>query len=145
MLALMHQALSWIQLAENEELLSQEDKSPIVLVVEDTAIQRLDAVSMIEHAGFEALEAASAEDALSILETHSSVDVVFTDIRMPGGMDGLKLAAAVKARWPAITVLTTSGALEIPDDQLPEGCLFLPKPYSAEQIVSAIQRTIRTA
>jgi two-component system, response regulator PdtaR len=142
MLAFLHQALSWIQLAENEELLFQNDKCPIVLVVEDKATHRLEAVSMIEHAGYEALEAGSADDALSILESRPGVDVVFTDVRMAGDMDGLKLAAAVRARWPSIAVVTTSGAVEIGDDQLPAGCLFLPKPYSAEQMIGTIQRTV---
>jgi two-component system, response regulator PdtaR len=144
-LTLMQQALAWIQLAENEELLDRADKCPIVLVVEDTPMQRFDAVSMIERAGFETLEAASADDAISILESSPNVDVVFTDIKMPGSMDGLKLAAAIKARWPSITVVATSGVMDIRDEQLPEGCLFVPKPYSAEQVVGALQGMVRAS
>lgn len=143
MLALMHQALSWIQLAENEELLAHVNDRAVVLVVEDKPIQRLDAVSMIEDAGYDTLEAASADAAISILESRAVVDVVFTDIRMAGGMDGLNLAAAVKKRWPSITVVTTSGAFDVPDEQLPPGCLFLPKPYSPKQIIGAIQGLAR--
>jgi CheY-like chemotaxis protein len=144
MLPLMHQALSWIQLAENEEFLAQADTIPLVLVVEDKPLQRLDAVSMIESAGFEAIGAKNADDAIAILELHQRIEIVFTDIRMPGSMDGLKLAEAINARWPSIPVVATSGNV-LGEEQLPEGCVFLPKPYSQEQIAGTIQRLVRSA
>ena len=103
-------------------------KGPAVLVVEDEALIRLGAVRMIENAGFEVIEAAGADEAIQILESRSDIRVVFTDIHMPGSMDGLKLAHAVRHRWPPIKIVVTSGR-ELPTEQdLPEGGRFFPKP-----------------
>ena len=82
---------------------------PAVLVVEDESLVRLGAVTIIEDAGFEVIEAASADEAIGILECRSDIRVVFTDIHMPGSMDGLKLAQAVRDRWPPIKIIVTSG------------------------------------
>jgi CheY-like chemotaxis protein len=84
-------------------------KRPIVLIVEDEFLLRMDAIEMIEGAGFEAIEAGNAEEAIAILERRSDIRVVFTDVQMPGSMDGLKLAAAVRGRWPPIQIIATSG------------------------------------
>ncbi len=112
------------------------DKSrrPIVLVVEDDHLLRLDATDMVESAGFEVIEAANADEAISILESRNDIAVVFTDIQMPGSMDGLKLARAVRGRWPPIKIVTTSGLRIIEETDLPEGGRFLPKPYSSVQV-----------
>jgi CheY-like chemotaxis protein len=74
------------------------EKRPVILVVEDESLIRMHAVEMIEEA-FEVVEAASADEAIAILEARLDITVVFTDIQMPGRMDGLKLAAAVRDRW----------------------------------------------
>src|ERR1700751_4736697 len=98
-----------------------ELKRPAVLVVEDEFLLRMDAADVIGAAGFEALEAANADRAITILEARSDVTVVFTDIQMPGSMDGLKLARAVRGRWPPIKIIATSGQLHVGDTDLPEG------------------------
>jgi CheY-like chemotaxis protein len=107
---------------------------PVVLVVEDEALLRMNAVEMVEAAGFEVLEAANADEAILILENRFDITVVFTDIQMPGSMDGLKLAAAVRGRWPPIKIVATSGHIEVSEQDLPEGGRFLSKPYSSHQI-----------
>jgi two-component system, response regulator PdtaR len=83
--------------------LGVELKIPAVLIVEDEPLVRLGAVQTIEDAGFEVIEAANADEAIEILEKRSDIRVVFTDVHMPGSMDGLKLAHAVRNRWPPIT------------------------------------------
>jgi CheY-like chemotaxis protein len=107
---------------------------PVVLVVEDDHLLRLDATDMVKSAGFEVIEAANADEAISILESRNDIAVVFTDIQMPGSMDGLKLARAVRGRWPPIKIVTTSGLRIIEETDLPEGGRFLPKPYSSVQV-----------
>jgi CheY-like chemotaxis protein len=87
-----------------------ESGRPVVLVVEDDHLLRLDAADMIEAAGFEVVGAANADEAIAILESRNDIMVVFTDIQMPGSMDGLKLARAVRGRWPPIKIVTTSGS-----------------------------------
>jgi CheY-like chemotaxis protein len=88
-------------------------RRPVVLIVEDEFLLRMDAVDMIAGAGFEVVEAANADEAIEILETRGDVTVVFTDIQMPGSMDGLKLARAVRGRWPPIKIVATSGHLDV--------------------------------
>jgi CheY-like chemotaxis protein len=111
-----------------------EPRRPIVLVVEDDHLLRLDAIDMIEAAGFDVIEAANADGAIAILESRNDIAVVFTDVQMPGSMDGLKLARAVRGRWPPIKIVTTSGLRIIEATDLPEGGRFLPKPYSSGQV-----------
>src|SRR3954463_9442572 len=109
-------------------------KRPVVLIVEDEFLLRMNAVDMIRAAGFEAVEAANADEAIEILEARPDITVVFTDIQMPGSMDGLKLARAVSGRWPPIKIVATSGLVDVGEKDLPEGGRFLPKPYSPEAI-----------
>ncbi|WP_426442527.1 response regulator [Bradyrhizobium genosp. P] len=104
----------------------------IVLVVEDEFLIRLHAANMVEAAGFQALTAENADDAIAILEARDDVRVIFTDIQMPGSMDGLKLAAAVRDRWPPIAIIATS-AVNV-RDKLPAGGRFIPKPYSLTEV-----------
>jgi len=80
-----------------------------VLVVEDQPLLRLHAVDMIEDAGFTALEAEDADAAVAILMLSEDVHLVFTDIEMPGSMDGIQLAALVRDRWPPMHIIVTSG------------------------------------
>jgi CheY-like chemotaxis protein len=112
------------------------------LVVEDECLIRLHAVDMIREAGFETIEAANADQAISILETRADITAVFTDVQMPGSMDGLKLARAIRGRWPPIKIVATSGNVIVPLNDLPEGGRFLPKPYTQAQIVAAIAGAI---
>jgi CheY-like chemotaxis protein len=115
---------------------------PVVLIVEDEFLLRMDAVDMIAAAGFEVVEAANADEAIEILEARRDITVVFTDIQMPGSMDGLKLARAVSGRWPPIKIIATSGQPELRETDLPEGGRFLPKPYSPLQIAGVLHELI---
>ena len=119
-----------------------EPKRPVVLIVEDEFLLRMDAVDMIAAAGFEVVEAANADEAIEILESRPDITVVFTDIQMPGSMDGLKLARAVRGRWPPIKIIATSGHVHIGEIDLPEGGRFLPKPYSSEQVTGVLRELI---
>jgi CheY-like chemotaxis protein len=101
---------------------------PVVLIVEDEILVRLDAVEVIEGRGFEAIEASNADEAISILEQRNDIGLIFTDIDMPGSMDGVKLAHFVKDRWPPIKIIATSGHAKITANDLPQGVRFMPKP-----------------
>jgi two-component system, response regulator PdtaR len=107
---------------------------PVVLIVEDDFLIRMHATELVEAAGFLSLQASNADEAVEILEKRTDIAVLFTDIQMPGSMDGLKLAAAVHRRWPPIKILATSGQLRVDRNDLPTGGLFLAKPYSASEV-----------
>jgi CheY-like chemotaxis protein len=115
---------------------------PIVLVVEDEALMRMHAVALVEESGFEALEATNADEAIAILEARKDIRIVFTDIDMPGTMDGLRLAHAIRRRWPPIELILTSGHFRIEEDQLPSRGRFLPKPYGAVEVKSALTELV---
>jgi CheY-like chemotaxis protein len=110
-----------------------------VLVVEDETFIRMDVVDVLRAAGFEVLEAPGADEAIQMLERNSDVRLIFTDIDMPGSMNGLKLAAAVRNRWPPVRIIATSGHVKIRAGDLPAGALFFPKPYQPLQIIDAIR------
>jgi len=101
------------------------------------------AVSVIEDAGFDTLEAASADEAIVHLETNPGIRIVFTDINLPGSMDGLRLAAAIRDRWPPIELIVTSGRVKVSDADLPERSHFFSKPYDAGKLVDMLI-TLRT-
>ena len=116
-----------------------ETDRPVVLIVEDEFLVRMDAVDMIRSAGFDVVEAQNADEAISVLEDRRDITVVFTDVQMPGSMDGLKLAAAVRGRWPPIKIVATSGLADVSEKDLPAGGRFLPKPYNASKIVATLR------
>src|SRR5215213_10994030 len=105
---------------------------PNVLVVEDEMMLRMRAVDIVEDAGFNPVEAVNADEALSILESRSDISLLFTDIQMPGSVDGLKLAHAVHKRWPAIKIILVSGQLKPVDLDLPADSRFYGKPLDAK-------------
>jgi CheY-like chemotaxis protein len=111
----------------------------VILVVEDDFFIRVHAVEMIATAGFDVIEASNADEAIVILEARLDITVVFTDVQMPGSMDGLKLAAAIRGRWPPIKIIATSGMIDVRSIDLPPGGRFLPKPYSPSQIVATLR------
>ena len=115
------------------------NKRLVVLVVEDEFLLRTNAAEMIADAGFDVVEARDADEAIAILETRPDIHVVFTDIQMAGSMDGLKLAHFVRGRWPPVKIIATSGNHVFKEGDLPEGGVFLPKPYSFDSI-SAVLR-----
>jgi CheY-like chemotaxis protein len=123
-------------------LISKTNSSsrPYVLVVEDEVFSRIHAVDLVEAAGYRAIEASNADDAIAILEARKDIRIVFTDIRMPGSMDGLRLARAVRDRWPPIELILTSGHLDVAESDIPERGQFFSKPYRDDEIVTALQK-----
>jgi two-component sensor histidine kinase/DNA-binding response OmpR family regulator len=113
-----------------------------VLVVEDEMMLRMRAVDMVEDAGFTPVEAINADDALAILESRSDIELLFTDIQMPGSMDGLKLAYAVHERWPLIKIILVSGQLKLTDDDKPADSRFFGKPLDVKQMIAELQDMI---
>lgn len=123
---------------------SVTSKNPLVLVVEDEPVLRMYAVEMIEDAGFQVMEAQNADEAIILLESRSDIRIIFTDIDMPGSMDGLKLAHAVARRWPPIRIIATSGHFRMSEGDLPDGGRFIPKPYRQHQVIGALTELVST-
>lgn len=117
----------------------------VILVVEDDTLLRMHAAEMIEEAGFEVIEAPNADEAIRQLEARLDIAILFTDIDMPGSMNGLKLAHAVADRWPPIRIVATSGHFKMQDGDLPEGGLFIAKPYRSQQILSTLHGLAKAA
>ncbi|MCC5611815.1 response regulator [Nostoc sp. CHAB 5834] len=113
---------------------------PVVLVVEDEPIIRMNAVSIIEDAGFDVIEATNADEAIVFLETRPDISIVFTDIEMPGSMDGLKLAHAIRNRWPPVVLIIASGRVTPGPDEMPTETIFLRKPYSEATVAKALRK-----
>jgi CheY-like chemotaxis protein len=113
---------------------------PIVLVVEDEPILRMTAADMVEAAGLTALEAKDADDAIRILETRADIRIVFTDIDMSRGFDGLRLAALIRDRWPRIEIILTSGKGRPEQHRMPARGVFFGKPFREEEIVAEMHR-----
>lgn len=109
-----------------------------VLVVEDEPLVRMLAVDVVEEAGFEAVEASNADEALDLLDKMPDIRLLFTDIDMPGSMDGLRLAAAVRDRWPPVYIIVVSGKQRPSDAELPDG-IFFPKPYDVATMCRTMQ------
>jgi CheY-like chemotaxis protein len=110
---------------------------PTVLVVEDDTLVRLGVIEGLEDAGFGVIEAGSADEAIAVLEARQDIHLVFTDIDMPGSMDGLKLAAAVRDRWPPVHIIITTGKSR--PLEIPANALFIPKPYLNAALVDAMR------
>jgi CheY-like chemotaxis protein len=115
------------------------DDPPVVLLVEDELLVRMTAADELEEAGFQVLEAANADVALKVLEARSDeVHVLFTDVNMPGTMDGMELAKQVHRRWPHVLLLISSGYARPHPDEIPDHGQFMPKPYGAATLVRQI-------
>ena len=114
----------------------------VVLVVEDEMLLRMRAVDMVEDAGFTPVEAADADEAVAILESRSDIALLFTDIQMPGSMDGLKLAHAVHERWPPIKIILVSGQLRLANIDIPADSRFFGKPLEAKKMIAEMQSMI---
>jgi CheY-like chemotaxis protein len=114
----------------------------VVLVVEDELLLRMRAVDMVEDAGFTSVEAVDADEAVGILESRSDISLLFTDIQMPGSMDGLKLAHAVHQRWPSIKIILVSGQLELPDLDIPLDSRFFGKPLEGKVMIAQMRSMI---
>ena len=118
---------------------------PVVLVVEDDPLLRMLAVEVVEEAGFKAIEAGDADEAVALLESRTDIALVFTDINMPGSMDGLKLAHAVRNRWPPIKILVVSGKQPLQSSDLPSNSFFVSKPYQASALVEELRSIIASS
>jgi two-component system, response regulator PdtaR len=116
--------------------------SAAVLIVEDEPLIRMGAVYLIEDAGFKVYEAGSADAAIALLELHKEIRLIFTDVDMPGSMDGLKLAHYVRGRWPPVKIIVTSGHIKVTEESLPAGAIFLPKPYDPTEIAHKVRELI---
>jgi CheY-like chemotaxis protein len=121
---------------------ADRDRNPVVLVVEDETLVRVTALAIIEESGFEAIAAGNADEAIRALETRGDIRAVFTDVQMPGPMDGLKLAQVIRDRWPPVALLVTSGKTRVTASDLPSGARFLPKPYFPLQIEMTLREML---
>ena len=99
----------------------------------------MNAVDLVEEAGFEAIAATNADAAIQILITRTDIRIVMTDVDMPGSMDGLRLAAAVRGRWPPIEIIVMCDRRRLTSSDLPERAHFLSKPYSANRLTKTLQ------
>src|SRR3954463_2844871 len=115
---------------------------PTVLIVEDEMVLRMRAVDIVEDAGFTPLEAVNADDALALLESRSDIDLLFTDIQLPGAMNGLKLAYAVHERWPSIKIILVSGQVTPGEAERPTDSRFFAKPVEVQQMTAQLQDMI---
>src|SRR4051794_37606034 len=115
---------------------------PNVLVVEDEMVLRMRAVDIVEDAGFCPVEAVNADEAISILKSRSDIALLFSDIQMPGSMDGLKLAHAVHDRWPSIKIILVSGQVKVSETDKPTDSRFFGKPIEAKQMIAELQGMI---
>jgi two-component system, response regulator PdtaR len=114
----------------------------VVLVVEDDPIIRMGAVDLVLSAGYEALEACDADEAIRILERRSDIDLVFTDVQMPGTVDGIKLAHYIRDRWPPVRLLVASGNAILDESSLPTGSRYFSKPYDDHAIADAMSQLL---
>ena len=111
-----------------------------VLVVEDEVLIRMDLVDALTEAGYLTMEAGNSADAIDLLELHPEIRVVFTDIQMPGDMDGLQLSHYVRNRWPP-TIIVVCSANELPSPEvLPERATFIGKPYDAAKLKKMLDK-----
>jgi CheY-like chemotaxis protein len=122
--------------------LSQPTVPAVVLVVEDEMLLRMRAVDMVEDAGFTSVEAIDADQAIAILESRSDIALLFTDIQMPGRMDGLALAHVVHERWPPIKIILVSGQLKLASIEIPADSHFFGKPLAASEMIAEMRNMI---
>ena len=107
----------------------RSEKPVCLLVVEDESILRMDTVYVLEDEGFKVSEASNADAAVLVMEQNADIRLIFTDINMPGSMDGLKLAHYVRKRWPPVKLILTSGKRDLGGEELPADSFFMAKPY----------------
>ena len=113
-----------------------------VLVVEDEPLVRMVAADALADRGIMAWEAGDAGEALEVLEQRPAIGVMFTDVNMPGEMDGLGLAHEVSVARPDVKIIVTSGATVVTAEDLPKDGTFLPKPYPTERLVNIVARKL---
>jgi two-component system, response regulator PdtaR len=109
-----------------------------ILVVESEALIRMGTVHMLQDAGYAVLEAPNGDAAIQVLESRNDIRVVFTDIKMPGTLCGLRLARAIRNRWPPIHLIVASGLSAPTEKEFPRMARFIRKPYTAEHVLGAL-------
>ena len=109
-----------------------------VLVVEDEFLVMMSITADLIAEGYDVLTASNADKAIEILESRNDIETIFTDIEMPGSMDGLKLAQAVRYRWPPVNIVITSGKQPRHND-LPKNIGFVAKPYDIKDVLKAFR------
>lgn len=117
-------------------------KHAVALVVEDEPLLRMDAVDTLREAGFDVLEAGTALDALRHLESVDTIELLFTDIEMPGPIDGVQLAHEVVRRWPAISIVVCSGRFRLMPDELPDQARFIEKPFGPDLMIRTVEKAM---
>jgi CheY-like chemotaxis protein len=117
---------------------------PVILVVEDSPLILMSALDLVTSVGFEGVGAESADEAIAILEARSDIRLVFTDVEMPGTIDGVKLAHYIRNRWPPIHLIVASGKAVLEESELPTGASFFSKPYDNDTIVNEMTRLLAT-
>lgn len=108
----------------------------VVLVVEDEVVVREFVAEDLQEAGYQVLTASNAAAAVDILQARQDIRMVFTDVNMPGTMNGLQLAACVRDRWPRTHIVVTSGKSWSVAELA--GAVFVPKPYALSNIIDII-------
>lgn len=116
------------------------ETNSVVLVVEDDDLIREVTSAIIEDGGYTTIQATNADQAISILDSRSDISLVVTDINMSGSMDGLKLAHAIRGRWPPVRIIVVSGKVHPEPDELPSATFFVKKPFKGEELLAAIER-----
>jgi CheY-like chemotaxis protein len=117
----------------------------VVLVVEDEMMLRMRAVDMVQDAGYISVEAVDADEALAILQSRSDIALLFTDVQMPGSMNGLQLAHAVHERWPPIKIILASGQLKLSGSDIPQDSRFFGKPLRSDEIIAQMREMLDRA
>ena len=110
-----------------------------ILVVEDEPLLNLDISDALSAKGYEVIAVTNADDAIKALEFRNDIHTIFTDINMPGSVDGLKLAAAVRHRWPPVNIIVTTGMKAPHHDELPANSIFIAKPYRHAEVLNALR------
>jgi CheY-like chemotaxis protein len=123
-------------------VLERSPTSQSVLVVEDEMLLRMQAVDMVEIAGYTSIEAVGADEAFAILKSRSDIALLFTDIQMPGSMDGLQLAHAVSKHWPTIKIILVSGQSKLSGSDMPIDSRFFAKPLESGKMAAEMRNMI---
>jgi len=112
----------------------------VILTVEDEPLVGEYLGDVLRDAGYEVIAASNSDEAIAVLESRDDIGIIITDVNMPGSMDGLKLAVAVKGRWPPIKIIIATGKAKPDERQMPPDSRFLPKPYAPERVLEAVRQ-----
>jgi DNA-binding NtrC family response regulator len=113
-------------------------QKPAVLIVEDEPLIRFSTLDALEDVGHLVFEAGNADEAMVLFRNHDEIGVLFTDVDMPGSIDGIQLARRIRAIRPSMAIIITSGVVNLDPALLPANTIFLPKPYQHDALLTAI-------